>query len=158
MQFDLDRNSMLDPFDEIVDEERLAWNAVYGLLVRIATTYGMSEIEFAYYCTMPAPDGQSPVFYLFHILSRPRAQAFSWDWGILARLATRLLQTMTTSCNRNAEADFAEPGRTPTVVIYWICHFICDKIRSLKDAMPGADREVIAFPEFILILGRDSSS
>ncbi|KAF5003133.1 hypothetical protein FDECE_10278 [Fusarium decemcellulare] len=144
MQFDLDRNGILDPFDEIVDEEQLAWNAVYGLLVRIAATY--------------SPDGQSPVFYPFHILSCPRAQAFSWDWGILARLATRLLQTLTTSCNRNAEADFAEPGRTPTVVIYWICHFICDKIRSLKDAMPGADREVIAFPEFTLILDRDSAS
>ncbi|RSL45043.1 hypothetical protein CEP54_014430 [Fusarium duplospermum] len=52
---------------------------------------------------------------------------------------------MQTFCNRNAEKEYGEPGRTPLVVVFWMAHHFCSKLQALKISMPNASQEEIAF-------------
>lgn len=118
----------------------------YGLLLRIANKYGMTEDEFRFYSTIPAPEGGSPVFYPFHVLSRPQAVVRGWDWRHTLGFAKGRLDRMRACCNADAEnAALGEPRMDAIKVVYWMAHHWCDKIKSVQATLPDASREDIRF-------------
>ncbi|KAL6407077.1 uncharacterized protein AUP68_09903 [Ilyonectria robusta] len=115
-----------------------SWQKVYATLLRIAAKYGLSRQEFEYYCTIPSPRGEEcRVFYPYHMLSRPEAEAYGWDWDTLEAGASKYLRTLRTQCNRNAEmAGYGESQVDATIFIYWMATHFSDKIQKLKIDRP----------------------
>lgn len=111
---------------------------VYNQLLRIGAKYGLSRQEFEYYCTIPSPRGKTHrVFYPYHILSRPQAEASGWDWDTLMTAAKHFLFTMRTQCNKHAEmAGHGESQVDETLFIYWMATHFSDKIQKLKIDRP----------------------
>ncbi|KAJ4055868.1 hypothetical protein NW753_006635 [Fusarium oxysporum] len=113
------------------------WDAVYLSLVQIARRYGLSELEFETFCTMPQPQGTKTVFFPYHVLARPQALVVGWDWHLLHQTAMLALRTMRRNCNRHAEAaGLGEPEVDPFIYIYWTCHHVCDRIQKVKIERP----------------------
>ncbi|KAH8900908.1 hypothetical protein GQ53DRAFT_708827 [Thozetella sp. PMI_491] len=117
---------------------------MYEDIKRIAALYGLTAEELDYHCTVASPKrGEPPVFYPYHILSRPQAQQFGWDWPALVELAGFMLQTMRRECNKHAErAGLGENDMDARRVVYWMAHHFCKKIRSLKAEM-GEDLPLV---------------
>lgn len=116
------------------ESERFMWNSVYTTLQRVAEDFGLSANEFDYYCSIPSPTARHRVFYPFHILSRPQAQALGWDWHILKSFAQGRLADMRRSCNRHAEnLGLGERHVDSMALIYWMAAFFCNKIREVKE-------------------------
>lgn len=135
---------------QLRDPDGLAWNAIYETLRRIAKSRGLTVEEFDYYFSITSPDRQHRVFYPFHILSRPQAQAFGWDWYSLRYYVKHLLYVMRSAYNRHAEVlDLGEKHVDITRTIYWIAAFFCDKVHKVKQERqtvnPYVTREEIAF-------------
>ncbi|EXK27839.1 hypothetical protein FOXG_08800 [Fusarium oxysporum f. sp. lycopersici 4287] len=120
---------------------------IYRELCRIAIQrYGLTKSEFEYYCTVPGPSqGSERVFYPFHALSRPQAEAIGWDWQMMVGFAKHMLNNMRGACNRHAEqAGYGEKHVDAAKLIYWMGTFLCDQITALKAKMPEASQEEIA--------------
>ncbi|KAM0549398.1 hypothetical protein ACHAO7_006290, partial [Fusarium culmorum] len=120
-------------------------SSIYRNLERIAESKGITASEFEYYCTLPSPGRRRQrVFYPFHVLSRPQAESMKWDWPILHQLCQEMLRTMRTWCNKHAEkAGYGEAHVDEVRLIYWMGHWVCDQINTLKAQL--SDREEIAF-------------
>ncbi len=119
----------------------------YGELQRIAATYGLTTSEFEFYLTIPSLKGdQDRVFCPYHILSRPQAEEFGWDWHILLSLANYMLRTMRARCNKHAEKAgyYGEPEMDANRLICWMAAYFSNKIRALKEERPDANRQEIA--------------
>lgn len=116
------------------ESERFMWNSVYTTLQRVAEDFDLSANEFDYYCSIPSPTGHHRVFYPFHILSRPQAQAIGWDWHTLQSFARARLDKMRRTCNRHAEnLGLGEKHVDSMALIYWMAAFFCNKIRQVKE-------------------------
>jgi hypothetical protein len=123
------------------------WAGIYDNLLSVAAAYGLTPHEFEYYCTVSSPtDTQARVFYPFHVLSRPQAEASGWDWGVLGGFAHTRLHRLRTHCNKHAEeAGCGEPGMDALRVVYWMAHQMCNTIRRVKGERPAATQEEVAF-------------
>lgn len=119
------------------DQKRRIWRQVYNTLLQIAEKYSLSNQEFEKYCTITTPNGDGPVFYPYHVLSRPQAQALGWDWNFLESKTMDMLRVMRYYCNIHAEqAGYGEPLVDSVILIYWLGHHFCDKIRTVKKERP----------------------
>ncbi|RGP58639.1 krueppel like ous 1 [Fusarium longipes] len=118
----------------------------YPTMLRISQKYGINKEEFEYHLTLLAPNGHDRVFYPFHVLSRPQARVYGWDWANMINLCERMVKNMQRLCNRHAEkAGYGEKGADGTVCLYWMVHLFCDKVRGLKLQRPAATTEEIRF-------------
>ncbi len=127
----------------------VSWTAVDKNLRKIAEHYGLTTEEFDHCCTICAPSLSCPtrrVFYPYHILSRPQAEDFSWDWDMLYSVAAGSLKRMGESCNKTAEgAGLGEKAMDPERFIYARCHVLCRQIQGLKTKWPTATLDELAF-------------
>ncbi|SPQ20051.1 b226b31c-ec1d-4b71-8ca7-9485d6eda6f1 [Thermothielavioides terrestris] len=125
------------------------WNLVYQWLVKIANKYGLTQDDFDYYFTLPAPTSSrsnDKVFYPFSVLSRAQAKAMSWDWCCLFNVAGQMLDRMRRHCNKHAQAEgYGEHEMDPLRLIYWWGHHLCQKVQKLKGQQPPLTREEIAY-------------
>ncbi|KAM5349633.1 hypothetical protein ACJ41O_006138 [Fusarium nematophilum] len=119
---------------------------LYDSMLGIAQKYGLSEEEFEYYFTISAPTRKERVFYPFHVLSRPQAEAYGWDWWVVIDLCSSMVCTLKTGCNKHAEAaGHGEKGLNATTMAFFLAHFFCDKVKALKVSRPDATKEEILF-------------
>lgn len=115
-------------------------------LIQIGQVHCVPPQEFEYYLTIPAPGRPDKVFYPFHVLSRPQAQANGWDWNTVVSQGRKIIRTLKTDCNKHAEkAGFGEASLNHTTLIYWMAHYFCDRIVKVKMARPKASMEEIRF-------------
>ncbi|KAH8911519.1 hypothetical protein BR93DRAFT_990466, partial [Coniochaeta sp. PMI_546] len=114
-------------------------------MVRIAAKYSLTPEEFDYYCCTDSPY-DTRVFYPFHVLSRSQAKAIGWSWDLLTAFASERLARMRTQCNKLAEeAGCGEKVVTDVYLAYWMAHWICQKIQTVKKQRPDASQDEIAF-------------
>ncbi|KAK3343053.1 hypothetical protein B0H65DRAFT_427902, partial [Neurospora tetraspora] len=109
---------------------------VYNNMKKIAAKYTISPDEFDELCFIDSPSGSRPrVFYPFWHRSRDLAKEVSWDWSSLFDFANWRLSRLRRYCNRYGEkAKLSETDMDRYCVVYWMTHWICDKIRAIKDS------------------------
>lgn len=134
----------------IVDAQPLSgsrswqWDQEYSTLLRIAGSFGLGPDEFEFYLTVPSSRSGKRVFYPFHVLSRPLAEATRWDWNDVLTLAGRMLHTMRIACNRHAEAaGLGDKYMNETRFVYWMVAHFSRQVQGLKSSHPDVSREEI---------------
>lgn len=111
-------------------QERLDGGVMYDQLLRIAHHHGISKDDFDEYCTaqVPGRDGER-VFFPYHVLSRPHAGEFGWDWHVLPRKIGYVLRTMRRACNLAAEkSNLGEPRLDETMLVHVMATHYCQRI------------------------------
>ncbi|KAK3950799.1 hypothetical protein QBC32DRAFT_216500 [Pseudoneurospora amorphoporcata] len=103
---------------------------------KIAAKYTISPDEFDKLCFIDSPSGsRSRVFYPFWHRSRDLAEEVGWDWGALFSFVTQKLVRLRRQCNRHGEkAGLGETDMDRDRVVYWMTHWVCHKIKAIKDA------------------------
>ena len=106
---------------------------IYGRLLHIAQSYGIPPSEFEYYLTIKSVDGQDNVFYPYHVLSRPQASQFGWDWNTALGKANFMVSTMEQHCNEPAvKAGYGEKLLDKVTMIYFLAKLACQRIVELS--------------------------
>ncbi|OIW30467.1 hypothetical protein CONLIGDRAFT_642564 [Coniochaeta ligniaria NRRL 30616] len=101
---------------------------------RIATKYGLTPEDFDELCFVDSPSG-SRVFYPFWHGSMALARDIGWDWNSLLAFARERLRRLQKNCNKNAEeAGLGESEMDALRLVYWMVHWICRKIKAVKDS------------------------
>lgn len=107
---------------------------VYNNMKKIAAKYSICPHEFDELCFVNSPEG-TRVFYPFWHRSRQLAEEVGWDWPHLFQFASERLSRLKYRCNRNAQkAGLGEEGMDNVLLVYWMTHWICDKIKAIKDS------------------------
>jgi hypothetical protein len=113
-------------------------------LRRIAASYSLTPEEFDALCFVDSKSG-GQVFYPFWYQSKSLATVAGWSWSALIRFAAARLKRLRSHCNRNGEKEgLGEKEMTPLLVVYWIAHWICQKIKEIKDTKKARTVEEIA--------------
>ncbi|KAL7950926.1 hypothetical protein V8C42DRAFT_133890 [Trichoderma barbatum] len=80
-----------------------------------------SESLIEYYLTIPSPRSLERVFYPFHVLSRPQAQANHSDWNKVTAFSLFQVRNHKKYYNRYAEAaGHGEAELNGTTMTYWM--------------------------------------
>lgn len=122
----------------------------YKTAVKIAARYSVTAEEFDRYCCINSAGADGcRMFYPFHVLSRPQAEADGWDWISLCLLAREKLEILRRGCNRRAEdAGYGEKDMDHIRLVYWLVHWVCRKIHVLKQDSELVERDQIAWHLF----------
>lgn len=131
----------------VLASNAISWRSVYQSLRQIAAKYGLTDQEFIYHCTLPAPASETGrVFYPYHVLSRPLAKELSWTWATLYSRTKFMLRRMRIGCNKHAEAaGYGEEQMDPLRLIYWWAHHLCMNVQAVKIQRPTASLEEVTF-------------
>jgi hypothetical protein len=106
---------------------------IYAKLLDIAQSFGIPPGEFDYYLTIGSVDGRDRVFYPYHVLSRPQASQFGWDWNSTLDKSQAMVKTMEEKCNSNAvDAGYGEKLLDKVTMIYFLAKVACQKIAELS--------------------------
>ncbi|KAL7973503.1 hypothetical protein HDV63DRAFT_400539 [Trichoderma sp. SZMC 28014] len=135
-----------EPYTKASSTEIADGRVMFQTLIQIGQVHCVTPQEFEYYLTVPAPGRADKVFFPFHVLSRPQAQANNWDWHKLIALARHLTRNLKTQCNKHAEKNgFGDASLNHTTLIYWMGHYFCDQIVKVKMRRPKASMEELRF-------------
>ena len=126
--------------------EKTQWDRKHLTMERIAAKYDINPAEFELYFTIASRRQNKRVFYPFHQLSIPQAEAIGWDWCHTVAFSVDRLERMRRECNRHAEeAGLGERKMDPEKFVFWQAHHFCKVARDVKRAMPDASPENVRF-------------